>query len=202
MRKRFIPASAGNGTCCPGGCGPGAVHPRVRGERDVDEVPSTGMTGSSPRPRGTGNTRLWRERAGRFIPASAGNGTGWPGPPRPHPVHPRVRGERLKELRSPEYSSGSSPRPRGTGAVPHGRENHARFIPASAGNGRPRRARTHGDAVHPRVRGERGCVLSALSLHHGSSPRPRGTEIRSPRTRAQPRFIPASAGNGQRTVVR
>ena len=72
---------------------------------------------------------------------------------------------------------GSSPRVRGTPARRVGRQGHARFIPASAGN----------------------AVAGALveSIKYGSSPRVRGThrEVKEYWTRR--RFIPASAGNAK-----
>ena len=74
-RKRFIPASAGNGSSRASRSFQTAVHPRERGERYC-----------------TCSTAII---AGWFIPASAGNGTisaclAWV-----RPVHPRERGERL-----------------------------------------------------------------------------------------------------------
>ena len=70
---RFIPACAGNvrHTCCVG-VGQ-AVHPRVRGKRDLIYPIALPPPGSSPRARETCSCRLQTMFRRRFIPACAGN---------------------------------------------------------------------------------------------------------------------------------
>ena len=70
-----------------------------------------------------------------------------------------------------------------------------RFIPACAGNALTCAARSRGNAVHPRVCGERADGAHAVAVHHGSSPRVRGTLSWFVRISASLRFIPACAGN-------
>ena len=75
-----------------------------------------------------------------------------------------------------------------------------RFIPACAGNtsAHPPMALRH--AVHPRVRGEHRLILGALVVVAGSSPRARGTRREPSRRDARRRFIPACAGNTERSA--
>ncbi len=134
--RRFIPASAGNGLgevlvkwFLP-------VHPRVCGERPELTIKPWRAVGSSPRLRGTARCTHKPIRTGRFIPASAGNGTSHRCPPLRTAVHPRVCGERIKVTLPLVGLCGSSPRLRGTGERNTDGGGNARFIPASAGNGR------------------------------------------------------------------
>ena len=152
-------------------------------------------SGSSPRMRGTpdspSSARSWL----RFIPAYAGNtwtnnkdwGT--------NPVHPRVCGEHELLAVRPSSDAGSSPRMRGTRRMFVLDVQHARFIPAYAGNTYRKKALASMAAVHPRVCGEHTCQRLWLSQIPGSSPRMRGTPSLSENSPATTRFIPAYAGN-------
>ena len=154
------------------------------------------MTGSSPRARGTAIAAPSWTAIDRFIPASAGNGAWVFAPVRLRSVHPRERGERLRGVLSDLGSAGSSPRARGTGAVEVALMIDARFIPASAGNGRPAAVEYAPVAVHPRERGEREILSDIVLDVAGSSPRARGTGLDLLVVGDTLRFIPASAGNG------
>ena len=72
------------------------------------------MLGSSPHTRGTRAGSAGGRRAGRFIPAYAGNAAEG----RDHAirllVHPRIRGERLGGMAENVRKGGSSPHTRGT----------------------------------------------------------------------------------------
>ena len=171
----FIPASAGNGPCAPGTPSTSAVHPRERGERLLTYRAMTHPTGSSPRARGTVSDPIPHPIRERFIPASAGNGCVAVRSTTEPPVHPRERGDRLRNNTERHPLRGSSPRARGTGfehvALAHngGSSPRARgtvqllslsttiprFIPASAGNGAYQAHVEDVRAVHPRERGER-----------------------------------------------
>ena len=195
-RRRFIPASAGNTvlteclTAGWGGSSPrarGTHGPRGRRHHQDRFIPaSAGNTpgvsdglgfchGSSPRARGTPDRLRGVATNRRFIPASAGNtsSASWPG--RVVAVHPRERGEHMPLAPGSHTVTGSSPRARGTHAGVGVAANRHRFIPASAGNTRPRRLQGFLRPVHPRERGEH--VLAAAECPGGL------------------RFIPASAGN-------
>ena len=72
---RFIPAGAGNTGRLTTPWGPSTVHPRGRGEHELSRNSILGVSGSSPRARGT-RFRGCQVRSGRrFIPAGAGNTT-------------------------------------------------------------------------------------------------------------------------------
>ncbi len=73
LKRRFIPAHAGNTSPAHGARGLRTVHPRACGEHLRELQGLVGFYGSSPRMRGTpGHGRIPR-RSLRFIPAHAGN---------------------------------------------------------------------------------------------------------------------------------
>ena len=76
VRRRFIPACAGNTWILAGQFARNPVHPRVRGEHDLEAGEPAPDTGSSPRARGTRTARLGPASCSRFIPACAGNTCG------------------------------------------------------------------------------------------------------------------------------
>ena len=154
------------------------------------------MVGSSPRVRGTGRHRRQHGRAGRFIPACAGNGATVDGMIGPVPVHPRVCGERAEGQVGALVEDGSSPRVRGTVLVTTRWHEDDRFIPACAGNGCPGSGGSSAEPVHPRVCGERRAGPAGLEFVDGSSPRVRGTAADRTGHARPRRFIPACAGNG------
>ncbi len=196
---RFIPAWAGN--ACPSGRAgrSRAVHPRVGGER----VPVVSMSmvriGSSPRGRGTRARRRGRSPRPRFIPAWAGNAGRRRVPAQRGPVHPRVGGERDGFAALICAETGSSPRGRGTPRVRRRARVARRFIPAWAGNAPCRPACGSWPPVHPRVGGEREIKTSSRSCRPGSSPRGRGTRSAVRPSNQPSRFIPAWAGNADKT---
>ncbi len=153
-QTRFIPADAGNRTRWPPPCLPAAVHPRGRGEQTLVTSPDNLSTGSSPRTRGTALLGGQRAAKLRFIPADAGNS--WPSYMMLYslPVHPRGRGEQIKQLITYHTEYGSSPRTRGTVPFCDRRDPFLRFIPADAGNSLGPRCRGPRNTVHPRGRGE------------------------------------------------
>ena len=52
----------------------------------------------------------------------------------PRPVHPRIRGERVRAIKKYQTAFGSSPHTRGTRDRVPDRDDNGRFIPAYAGN--------------------------------------------------------------------
>ena len=96
---------------------------------------------------------------------------------------------------------GSSPLARGTRPTAALRWTYGRFIPARAGNTRGRTSAAGGGAVHPRSRGEHFDGTAAVAPGGGSSPLARGTRPRIGNRTANPRFIPARAGNTRRVGV-
>ena len=112
---RFIPARAGNGRGGLGVLMSDPVHPRACGEGSLMSSTCTMSSGSSPRVRGTGESRPPWRRPGRFIPARAGNGRLCPTSRIACSVHPRACGEGIYPCALLPPKSGSSPRVRGTG---------------------------------------------------------------------------------------
>ena len=195
---RFIPAHSGNAARAARAGSCAAVHPRARGERLIPAPRPATSRGSSPRTRGTQVQPLPRARHARFIPAHAGNAPPSTGPSPRAPVHPRARGERDRMLAARHSSDGSSPRTRGTPDERAAGLRSARFIPAHAGNAPAPPPRRASATVHPRARGERAHEPSRPVCVSGSSPRTRGTRLRSLDERLCGRFIPAHAGNARR----
>ncbi len=192
---RFIPACAGNARQSTHSPCRRPVHPRVRGERFATAAGPYLIDGSSPRARGTPPQLARRSAPHRFIPACAGNAYGRRKPVRRQTVHPRVRGERGGTAGVGAADCGSSPRARGTRQLQEHDQVALRFIPACAGNARGSAPSAGRLPVHPRVRGERPRLTSALRQLCGSSPRARGTLRGLERITLQVRFIPACAGN-------
>ena len=94
---------------------------------------------------------------------------------------------------------GSSLHTRGThDRAPRARQ-HARFIPAYAGNAWSRLPCGPGRSVHPRIRGERNPFSGAAAPARGSSPYTRGTPKRRRRVRTCPTVHPRM--RGERTVA-
>ena len=175
LRRRFIPAGAGNRARLREMRPRLAVHPRWRGEQ----------AGCATQPA----------RRLRFIPAGAGNSISILGLRCLSAVHPRWRGEQ-DQLLPPEIpADGSSPLARGTEWNTAQPFLTTRFIPAGAGN-RPKRVISgQSITVHPRWRGEQRPAGSSLTRPHGSSPLARGTGDGSSQFGVPLRFIPAGAGN-------
>ena len=134
----------------------------------------------------------------RFIPAGAGNTKPPARPPITTPVYPRWRGEHCNSLISDLPRLGLSPLARGTPVPGRGCISILRFIPAGAGNTRWIRVLHSTAAVYPRWRGEHAAGQSTGVQIPGLSPLARGTRCGSINWSANPRFIPAGAGNTSR----
>ncbi len=192
---RFIPACAGNSLSPTPRLSMPAVHPRVCGEQVASFIQTCASDGSSPRVRGTDLILPARHPAGRFIPACAGNSFIFLPRSSFSSVHPRVCGEQWLDGYFVHWSTGSSPRVRGTVLILPARHPAGRFIPACAGNSVRHALSGHRGRVHPRVCGEQAMIVIDEVHLHGSSPRVRGTG-RAPAASPPPtRFIPACAGN-------
>ncbi len=199
---RFIPAPAGNTSVADRPTASPPVHPRACGEHSISFCLLIDLSGSSPRLRGTpiGTGRL--HEGGRFIPAPAGNTGMGRGGSRGLAVHPRACGEHDQHAGGGEGADGSSPRLRGTRWYSAASDGRYRFIPAPAGNTALIAQGRRVAAVHPRACGEHSFAASSDSPRIGSSPRLRGTHLRSAAVRVPGRFIPAPAGNTNQAPTR
>ena len=167
----------------------------MRRERGRWLIRNTLVSGSSPHARGTREEDYRELMNSRFIPACAGNADGSTGRGFIVAVHPRMRGERMRQILIEAARRGSSPHARGTRTLDAVVTLFKRFIPACAGN-----AKGHGSirlrmSVHPRMRGERPNDAEQDAVGHGSSPHARGTQSFSLSIIIPWRFIPACAGN-------
>ncbi len=131
----------------------------------------------------------------RFIPAWAGNTEEGAEALLNSTVHPRVGGEHPGIRADDLIRDGSSPRGRGTRVCGEVVLDHARFIPAWAGNTWSGSWNVIGKPVHPRVGGEHIQDKTPPILVFGSSPRGRGTRAAMYVISIMVRFIPAWAGN-------
>ena len=151
--------------------------------------------GSSPLTRGTHDTLLDLANYCRFIPAYAGNSRYVTRSRELLPVHPRLRGELLRNMRPTIEAVGSSPLTRGTLTTTWSLLIPVRFIPAYAGNSSPENKIVFPTSVHPRLRGELFIVGVNVKSRVGSSPLTRGTLFWDFIEEVDERFIPAYAGN-------
>ena len=177
--RRFIPALAGNMGAGYGSPTAVPVHPRARGEHRHVLYATIEEDGSSPRSRGTFPGFAKPQTEHRFIPALAGNIRRTHYPVLYPPVHPRARGEHVFLIFLPFFLDGSSPRSRGTSARLARYGRNGRFIPALAGNIEAWARSSGFGPVHPRARGEHGSAICPLPILCGSSPRSRGTSVRT-----------------------
>ena len=138
--RRFIPACAGNSDESDDESGSQPVHPRVCGEQCQGDAHCKNNSGSSPRVRGTDQKVNYWHRAGRFIPACAGNSSSCCEVQslKLMTVHPRVCGEQqVFKGGRPFHRGPVHPRVCGEQIVRTGltsMPSRRRFIPACAGN--------------------------------------------------------------------
>ena len=175
LRRRFIPACAGNTRsrkfrrhCAP-------VHPRVCGEHGGLILRMGSGNGSSPRVRGTHPSGRIAGSPFVFIPACAGNTKPSIAIAINGMVHPRVCGEHTQAGASLDRHLSSSPRVRGTHCI-----SRSKWLRCP---------------VHPRVCGEHHHHSLGNVGTRGSSPRVRGTLSLGRIKSGARRFIPACAGN-------
>ena len=109
-------------------------HPRVCGEHQPVRFTSAVVRGSSPRVRGTHQGESADGATLGIIPACAGNTRSVLNMPASYEDHPRVCGEHYKTEDRGESYWGSSPRVRGTPALPGRDSTRSGIIPACAGN--------------------------------------------------------------------
>ena len=132
--RRIIPAYAGNAQLDLLLDSMGTDHPRVCGEREIEQEADVITFGSSPRMRGTRPQPAPGCGRTRIIPAYAGN-AGEAGIELDSAAdHPRVCGERAPAIDLDQFRCGSSPRMRGTRTQWRSSLPLARIIPAYAGN--------------------------------------------------------------------
>ena len=212
---RIIPAYAGSTVCWSIPCAGAWDHPRIRGEHGDQWGQDRVRVGSSPHTRGARHHARLPAHLARIIPAYAGS-TGWPAHHiKPHPDHPRIRGEHDPGGGTRDRAAGSSPHTRGAlqeglvgvlGAADHPRirgehPDEPHWIGTLAGSSPHTRGARSGEqlrpggADHPRIRGEHADHELAEGVHEGSSPHTRGALDDGDGAREDQRIIPAYAGS-------
>ena len=131
----------------------------------------------------------------RIIPAHAGNSFPHCDDPMTATDHPRACGELFVDDAPAVVAVGSSPRMRGTPAVPPKCHGCRRIIPAHAGNSPSESTASCAAADHHRACGELLTEGQTPTGSDGSSPRMRGTHLPGERKQPLYRIIPAHAGN-------
>ena len=132
----IIPAYAGNTVGLNTPHVPFGDHPRVCGEHSTHTFSCGHNRGSSPRMRGTHESRPVPRIGSGIIPAYAGNTRHDHRYAPPIRDHPRVCGEHKRRVILAVRVGGSSPRMRGTQARWDKASTDAGIIPAYAGNTR------------------------------------------------------------------
>ena len=172
----------------------GRAHPRSRGENWSDRLYTSDTWGSSPLTRGKPARRGLEGMVRRLIPAHAGKTADTHRRCEYQAAHPRSRGENYQYHHDWYQPSGSSPLTRGKPAR-RGLEGMVRrLIPAHAGKTTVAALALHGNAAHPRSRGENAGKLTAENWRQGSSPLTRGKHLTALSLSIPSRLIPAHAG--------
>ena len=152
------------------------------------------LNGSSPRMRGKRGDGSSSRRAGRIIPAHAGQTWFKAGDAINSPDHPRACGANKNDARSSLPLAGSSPRMRGKQVYPAQPDGSQRIIPAHAGQTSSKPANSPPSADHPRACGANVKSPSIFTFLLGSSPRMRGKPLTIGGKLQRERIIPAHAG--------
>ena len=178
----------------------GRAHPRSRGENWSDRLYTSDTWGSSPLTRGKPARRGLEGMVRRLIPAHAGKTADTHRRCEYQAAHPRSRGENYQYHHDWYQPSGSSPLTRGKPAR-RGLEGMVRrLIPAHAGKTTVAALALHGNAAHPRSRGENIRKRSKRAYTLGSSPLTRGKHGRETLAFHPARLIPAHAGKTRESL--
>ena len=170
----ITPAYAGKSRCNLPSTAPWKDHPRVCGEKASPMMKPAPPLGSPPRVRGKAKkrrrscplTRITPAYAGKRPAASAARSAKWD--------HPRVCGEKFRFILLSLLSSGSPPRVRGKAGGCRTAAASSGITPAYAGKRAVANFRPGTIRDHPRVCGEKTCLIMSSRFWMGSPPRMRG----------------------------
>ena len=174
QRRRIIPAHAGQTYVTSDGNNNGPDHPRACGANSLPMTFIIDRNGSSPRMRGKRSGARLRVRAGRIIPAHAGQTCPATARTPSETDHPRACGANIIDNDDRYHTYGSSPRMRGKLHRRTPIQVLFRIIPAHAGQTCLRSTRLVSVPDHPRACGANFCHTLSIATCTGSSPRMRG----------------------------
>ena len=170
----ITPAYAGKSPRTPLAASHARDHPRVCGEKGHCVLSLYVVLGSPPRMRGKGVNPCNQRVAVRITPAYAGKSLH---PPAEYILtgdHPRVCGEKGDAASYRAWRRGSPPRMRGKAPCWALRHITDGITPAYAGKRLMVTSHSARTWDHPRVCGEKWCVVAVLQIKQGSPPRMRG----------------------------
>ena len=169
-------------------------HPRVRGEKFIEQLALDLPRGSPPRARGKVERKGKNSALTGITPACAGKrspytvtfGRSWD--------HPRVRGEKWSAIWPVAWRWGSPPRARGKAQNREMQKGEKGITPACAGKSASFASSTAPAKDHPRVRGEKAAIGQKGDIGLGSPPRARGKVFDPAKHFLDLRITPACAG--------
>ena len=194
IRKRSIPAWAGETPALRAVVGGFAVYPRVGGGNHSQQDGIGGGGGLSPRGRGKRQVCPPYRAIGGSIPAWAGETQTGVSVEARRGVYPRVGGGNGPGTAEQRRNAGLSPRGRGKRVVIMAHRDELRSIPAWAGETSGGKTDKWACRVYPRVGGGNGVAFAEHWIAPGLSPRGRGKLDGFGGGLAGLRSIPAWAG--------
>ena len=153
--ERITPACAGKRRRAFLHGRPGWDHPRVCGEKSFSKSPASSRRGSPPRVRGKGGIGIYSTFTHGITPACAGKSCSGCCSCSCAGDHPRVCGEKSKEVAEYASKAGSPPRVRGKVEPFKGSMYQSRITPACAGKSTKQEKHRDKAKDHPRVCGEK-----------------------------------------------
>ena len=194
LRRRSIPACAGEAVSAAMSSAAETVYPRVCGGSWTQTAAARMYLGLSPRVRGKPARQFNRYRHSGSIPACAGEAQVKLQRVDAAAVYPRVCGGSPPAPPTRRQPSGLSPRVRGKPPLPPTGCCAPRSIPACAGEARQGREEIGDAEVYPRVCGGSDRAFFPAGPGAGLSPRVRGKPMVRSTPGAKPWSIPACAG--------
>ena len=194
----ITPACAGKSTATTSSRTRYGDHPRVRGEKPLENLPRCEVVGSPPRARGKEHRVLNGQAGDGITPACAGKSARGPAGGAACRDHPRVRGEKQNQKFLKRTGMGSPPRARGKETLADHETRITRITPACAGKSRRLHSPSAKRRDHPRVRGEKCAEWRERARKIGSPPRARGKDRLSRRSPRLAGITPACAGKSMR----
>ena len=194
MKRRIIPARAGQTAMPRSHPLPSSDHPRACGANPSAVTFASARFGSSPRVRGKPGRIRWRKLDRRIIPARAGQTSRFARSSVQKPDHPRACGANFADDQAKVCFDGSSPRVRGKLFQAADSARVGRIIPARAGQTQRWSPLPPDGPDHPRACGANVSGWRVSSSNSGSSPRVRGKQHVADELARRHRIIPARAG--------